>query len=164
MPMTRGPGGFYTAVVCRNGHALTSIAELSPERATPFCPDCASSTLSACEACGKPIPGEVSGSGGYFGGYVPPVYCRYCGAAMPWTAARLEALHEITGIFEGLNDEERATLNRSWDELTRDTPKTQIAVVQVKRLLPKLVGASADAAKKLITDIATEAVRKQMGL
>ena len=39
-----------------------------------------------------------------------------------------------------------------------------MAVAQVKRLLPKMAGAGADAMKKILTEIATEAVRKQMGL
>jgi hypothetical protein len=162
--VTRGERGFYTAVVCRDGHVLTPISELQPEEATPFCPDCASPTLAKCESCGTPIPGMTKGSMALGPAFVPPVYCRYCSAAMPWTAARLDALHELTGILEGLNDDERATLNRSWDELTRDTARTQIAVVQVKRVLPKIAGAGADAVKKILTEIATEAVRRQMGL
>lgn len=163
MPLTHGERGFYTALVCRDGHVLTSISELRPEEVTPFCPHCASPTLTACESCGKPIPGGTKGSM-YLGDFVPPVYCRYCAAAMPWTAARLDTLRELTGIQEGLTDEERATLDRSWDELTRDTARTQVAVVQVKRLLPKIAGASAEAMRKIITEVATDAVRKQMGL
>jgi hypothetical protein len=162
MARIQGERGFYTAVVCRDGHVLTAVKEIRPETATPFCPHCASPTLDSCESCGQPIPGEAMGS--FFGGYVPPVYCRYCAAPMPWTAARLDALRDLTAIQEGLSDDERATLNRSWDELTRDTARTQVAVVHVKRLLPKLVGAGADAMRKILTEVATAEVRRQMGL
>ena len=162
MPMTPGERGFYTAVVCREGHVLTSMKELMPEEATPYCPACASATVEACDSCGQAIPGHTKGSA-YAGSYEPPAYCRYCAAPMPWTASRLTALHELTNIDMGLTEEERTTLNQSWDELTRDTPRTEIAVVQVKRLLPKIAKESIGAVRTIITDVATQAALKKMG-
>ena len=103
MPTTYGPRGFYTAVICRNGHVLTSMAELRSEEATPFCPHCAAPTISACDSCHVGIPGEVR-EAAVFGGYDAPVYCRYCAAAMPWTAAGLDALRELTNLEAGLSE------------------------------------------------------------
>ncbi len=94
----------------------------------------------------------------------PPKYCRECGAAYPWTASALEAAAELTEGLEALKPEEREQLRKGLPDLVRDTPRTPVAVVQTKRLLAKAGGAAGQALVKILTEIATDAAKKGLGL
>jgi hypothetical protein len=63
-----------------------------------------------------------------------------------------------------LSEEERQKLAASIDDLISDTPKTQLAVQRVKQMLPKLGVGAAGAMKELLVSVATEAVKKALGL
>ena len=57
--------------------------------------------------------------------------------AFPWTSARLAAAKESAGEVEGLSEDERETLKNSLDDLTADSPKTEVAASRVKALIAK---------------------------
>lgn len=66
-------------------------------------------------------------------GYTPPSYCFNCGAAFPWTAERIEAAQELADEIDGLEPDERRLLEKSIDELTKDTARTNLAAVRYKK-------------------------------
>ena len=80
--------------------------------------------------------------------------------AFPWTSARLAAAKESAGEVEGLSDDERETLKNSLDDLTTDTPKTEVAASRVKRLLAKSGKFAADTLLKVLVTVATESAKK----
>lgn len=157
-----GRESYYTALVCPNGHVTTSILELSPEDDQPYCSECGKETIRACPSCGAPIHGSPGGS--VVVGYDLPKYCHGCGAPYPWTAAALAAGHELAEILEGLAPAERQTLVASFDDLTRDTPRTAVAVLRTKALLGRLTREGATALRQILMTVATDEVKRQMGL
>jgi hypothetical protein len=94
----------------------------------------------------------------------PPKYCRKCGKPFPWTAAGLEAARELIKTADGLDDNERAALANSVDDLVADTPRTPTAVQKARVLVGKMAKPAQDAFSKIITSLATEAVKKALGL
>jgi hypothetical protein len=158
------------AQICANGHLITAAANQNPERKQPFCSSCGAETLTACPSCGKPIRGARCAQ---VHNYLMntwdtavdnltaiPAHCSECGAAFPWTSARLAVLKELAGELEGLSDDERETLKNSLDDLTTDTPKTEVAASKVKRLVAKSGKVAADALNKIIVTVATECAKR----
>ena len=157
---------YETAVVCRNGHVVTSGRETSPELAAPHCPQCGMPTVSACAGCGASIRGDyiVSGVIGSWSVYHPPGYCHHCGVPYPWTQAATEAWRKMAQDAEGLTDDEKQKLAASIDDLISDTPRTALAIQHTKRFFSKMAGAVPGMMKEVLVSMATEAARKGLGL
>ena len=89
-----------------------------------------------------------------------PAHCSECGMAFPWTSARLAAAKESAGEVEGLSEDERETLKNSLDDLTADSPKTEVAASRVKALIAKSGKVAADTFSKILVTVATEYAKK----
>ena len=158
--------GYYnTAQVCLNGHAVTSDAEGMPEQRAAFCGLCGEATVMRCPGCNANIRGdyEVPGVVGVFS-YSPPSYCHSCGKPLPWTARRIEAANEVADEIDSLSDDEKKILKESIVDLTRDTPKTDVASLRYKKFLKKAGSAAAEILNKIVVSVATEAAKKHLGL
>jgi hypothetical protein len=160
---SREPSGYDTAQFCINGHCITSCADTSPEFTQSFCSTCGAKTTKTCPGCQAKIRG-------YF--HIPnvfgsvdirtPGYCHNCGQAYPWTAASLDAAKQLTDELDELTPEDRITLKGALDDLVRETPRSQVAIVRFKKILPKAGKVAAEAFKKLLIDVVTEAAKKQL--
>jgi hypothetical protein len=64
--------------------------------------------------------------------------------------------------LQGLTDAERITIQTSIDDIAANTPMTEVAVVRVKKLMPKVLSSGGEALRKLIVDIASEAAAKTL--
>ena len=53
-------------------------------------------------------------------------------------------------------------LKASIDDIAANTPMTEVAVVRLKRLIPKLAKDSADVLRRLVVDVASETAKKMM--
>ncbi len=92
-----------------------------------------------------------------------PKYCINCGKPYPWQTRTIEALTDI--LKEGaLPAEDVQTFSNALPDVLRDSPKTDSASLKIKRILGKLGKDTYDIAIKVLTDVATEAARKQIGL
>lgn len=156
---------YETALICLNGHVLDTAIEGGPQAARR-CPDCGAETTSTCPKCGEAIHGHlfVPGVLTVADPYQPPSYCHNCGNAYPWTGLKLEALRELVAEMEGLSAAERERLSLSLDDLITETPKTEGAVMRLKKALTKAGPEVAAAAKRILLDIATETVRRRLGI
>jgi hypothetical protein len=91
-----------------------------------------------------------------------PAYCLNCGMAFPWTRANIEAAKELADELNELSAEERIALRNAIDDLVSDTPRTQVAIVRFKKIVPKAGKLAVEAFKKLLFDVATDVVKKQI--
>ncbi len=161
---TRGSpfDGYDVAQICINGHPTTSALTIVPGAAKNFCDKCGAATITACQHCEHPIRG--SSTEGISLGYSPPQFCENCGEPYPWTAAKLEAVNELSALLDDLSDEEKQEIEESIRELSSDTPKTPLAAAKVRRLLGKMGQDAYKLTIRVITDVATEAAKKELGL
>jgi hypothetical protein len=158
-------GRYAVAEVCKNGHPTTDDIQDYPERRAAFCPECGAPTLTACESCNEPIRGDYEVPGVVvISTYHPPGFCFKCGKPFPWSAAKLSAAQELAGELEDISESDRQVLKDSIGDLTRDTAKTEVAAVRVKKILKKAGGAALSGLQKVLVDIASETAKKALGL
>lgn len=91
-----------------------------------------------------------------------PTFCGNCGKSFPWTAAKILAAKAMADELQELSEADRITLKASIDDIAANTPMTEVAVVRVKKLIPKLAKESADVLRRLVVDVASEAAKKLM--
>ena len=154
-------GTYRTAQVCINGHMIVSDLEQSPERSSKFCGKCGAETISACPKCGERIRGIYFARGALTVASVPVrSFCHECGNAYPWTEAKLSAAREMADELDELSDEEKEQLKGSFDDLVRDTPRTEVAATRFKKLMAKVGKEAAKSMRDILVDIASETAKK----
>lgn len=159
-------GRYDTALICLNGHVISEAMRRYPEDSRKFCDECGAASISTCPRCSQAIQGEYQVDGAVaFGPTMPaPAFCGECGAAFPWTEAKLNAARELIEESDELSPEEKARLKESVPDLMHDGPKTAVAVVRVKKAMMKIGRAAGEALQKILVDIASETVKKTMNI
>ncbi len=155
-------GKYNVAQICENGHVVIAWVDAAPESGRKFCETCGAQTITACKKCEADIPGTLKDT--MILSYDRPSFCGECSSPYPWTKAAKEAFEDLANLEESLNVKERAQLTAAFDDLIADTPRTQGAVAKVKLLLGKLGPEVGEGVRRILVDVATEGVKKQMGL
>ncbi|MBN8658226.1 MAG: DUF2321 domain-containing protein [Anaerolineae bacterium] len=152
------------AQICLNGHVITDRLKRAPDRAQKFCDKCGEPTISQCQSCNALIRGyyHIPGSFIISNTSSAPGYCYECGKPYPWIERKLQAAWELADELEELSEEEKQKLKSSLEEVTRDTPKTEVATTKLKKLLSKLGKESYQLVKQTLVEIATEAAKKAL--
>ncbi|HVA96732.1 MAG TPA: DUF2321 domain-containing protein [Candidatus Acidoferrales bacterium] len=147
--------GYYdTALICMNGYMVNGSAKEMPQFNTKHCKKCGKPTISQCPHCQKDIQGHYISPGVIGIDTVSvPSYCHECGAAYPWTDAKLEAAKEMADEAEHLSKEEKEELKATFDDLVRDTPKTPVAASRYKRLTAKAGSMISDTLQKILIEV-----------
>jgi hypothetical protein len=146
--------------VCTNGH-VTNNWTSDEARNQTFCDRCGAKTVTECRHCRGPIRGGPKHSPGPRHPQ-PDAHCLHCGKPFPWTESRIEAVRAIAVECEDLTLTDRKELNEILPDLIArtETPKTQLAIVRVKKLLTKGGSVFAEAVRKTLVDVVSESVRK----
>ncbi len=161
--------GFCAAQICRNGHVITTTAELTAQHGglEPHCPKCGEDTFVTCPKCHTPIKGRwPPDEHGLMDvpGFTFAHYCPTCGAAYPWTESKTAAAKELIAEMDGLTGEERALLSQDLADLMRDTARTDVAASRFKKLWIKAKGPAKDALGRLAMDLFTATAKGAVGL
>ena len=158
------PGeGFDTMQVCLNGHKISEYAATMPQFSKPHCPTCGERTITTCPQCQVTIQGHYNSPGILSGSEKSvPNNCHSCGTAYPWRQAAIASAIEVLQIdLEGKDAVDVAQLVTA---IAIETPRTQVAALKLKLLLPKVGKATYDVAIKVISDVASETAKKTLGL
>jgi hypothetical protein len=152
---------YDTAQVCGNGHMVNDRASASPQHNQAFCDQCGQATITSCPGCGTAIRGYYHSPVVVLGGSgtPAPVFCYACGQPFPWSEARLAAARELTTELEGLSDEEKERLRANLPDLIAETPRTEVAVMQTKKLLRKASGEARGALVDVLRQLVREAIK-----
>ena len=119
--------------------------------------------MTHCPSCTAHIRGDydVPGVIGFFH-YSLPAHCHNCGGAFPWTKRKVESAVELVEVGGGLSEIELTQLRTDLTELTRDSPKTQVASLRFKRAMGKVGGSVAQGVREIVVDVVSEAAKKMM--
>ena len=90
----------------------------------------------------------------------PARYCDNCGAAYPWTEAKLQAATELASELNNLTEEEKQQLKNSLPDIIRDSPQTPVAATRFKRLLAKAKDKSGELIWDLLKELVSETAKK----
>lgn len=109
------------------------------------------------------IPGDyhIEGGVGAIARYSRPSFCYQCGNPFPWTQARIAAAKDLADELD-LPETERETLKSTIDDLSSDTPRTEVGVLRFKTIIGMVKDGAADAMRSVIVDVASEAVKKML--
>jgi hypothetical protein len=152
--------GYQTAEICYRGHINTGALEDEPEKAAKFCSDCGADTINACPQCNARLRGDHIIGGMLSPITIPANYCHSCGAAFPWTMAKIQAAKEHAAEIEGLDDTEKTQLQGVIDDLAAGGARTELAASRFKRLMKKAGEAVGGGLYKIVVDVASEAAKK----
>lgn len=155
-------GTYRVAEICPNGHVSTTSADTSPELREKYCSQCGEATITACPSCKAPLRGyyHVDGVFSLGGGYEPPAYCYNCGVQLPWTGRKVAAAVELLEASGELTGSELMQFREDLTELTKDSPRVQVASLRFKRVMSKAGSAMASGVRDIIVDILSEAAKK----
>ncbi|MBE3037345.1 MAG: DUF2321 domain-containing protein [Chloroflexi bacterium] len=156
--------GYYAVgMACLNGHKIAGNAEGAPEFCGEFCSTCGERTITQCPVCKQNIRGYYQGGGiGY--GWTLCAFCHACGKPYPWTVRKAEAIEEMLDELDGLSPEDREKLKKSIPDIIADTPKSETAALRFKKAIAKVGQVGGKMLLDVLTSVATEAVKKAMGL
>lgn len=158
-------GSYHVGQVCQNGHAINSMADENGALNSKFCGHCGAETTTECAACSAPIRGYYSVPGVIsFGEWTPDSYCYECGAPYPWTKTALDTAAEFVDESDELSDDDKERLKASLTDLTKDSPRTELAASRFKKLAGKAGAALPDGLGKILISVLTEAAKKSLGL
>ncbi len=152
---------FDTAQICRNGHIINDAVRGLPADSKPFCPKCGTATITTCPACAAAIQGKRRDGSSSQGLYSPNAHCHSCGAAFPWTAARLRSLSELLAMTDA-SLEDQAALRDTFPALAAESPGTPVAILKWKRFMAGAGKVVAESVRDLLVDIMAEAVKRKM--
>lgn len=153
---------YDAAQICLNGHVINDAAKNRPHYNATHCEKCGAETITACPACradirGKMFYGPALNPGPALKG--APAFCYGCGKPYPWTADKIAAARLMVDESE-LSQDDKEQLKASFDDLVRDTPRTELAATRFKRLAAKAGRGTADALKELLIQVASETAKK----
>jgi hypothetical protein len=152
---------YDTAQICLNGHTTNYCSRTDPIHDQRFCVECGAETIRICPECKSPIRGYFHSEwGGH--DYKLPFFCYSCGAQYPWTKSRLQAAQDLISEMENIDDIEKAQLMVSVQEMTRDTPQSQVASVRYRKIISKVGKEAGLALRDIIINIVSETVRRSL--
>jgi hypothetical protein len=155
---------YDVAQICLNGHVINEKSKELPERNKKFCDQCGAVTITSCQKCGAPIPGYYHEPGVIRpeAAYTAPAFCPHCGASFSWIETRLQIASELVQELQGLSNEEKETLMRSLEDIVKDTPKTTLACMRLKKLFDKAGQGANELFKEIFQDFISKTARRQL--
>ena len=159
--------GFYNlAQICINGHIITSCFDTAPELRKNFCSICGAKTITHCSSCNAPIHGKYEVPDMFIIGEPPDVdsYCYNCGEPYPWTEARLQSAELVIKEEDAFDEALKYSLISSLPDVISETPKTNLAIVRMKKALLKAGSVTAECLRQFIIDFGCELIKSQLGL
>lgn len=157
-------GIYHTAQICKNGHVINTSADRYPGSNQDYCTKCGAPTIICCDDCRAHIRGyyEVPGVPDLFFKYERPSFCHNCGSPYPWTKITLQVARELAEVLNGLNKDEVQELQKSLEDLVRDTPRTKVAETRFKQIMKKVSKDGYKAMRDILINVVSEAVRKSL--
>ena len=158
------PEGFDIKQVCLHGHVINNRVVVDPGYNEDFCKTCGAKTITSCPSCNANMRGFDHDSN-LFGFPDPaPSYCIKCGAAFPWRQSLIDAAVELAQEGSSADDGTLLTLRESMGDLGKDSPRTELAIVRVKKFIAGAGKAVAPSLTKMAFDLGTDAVKKHFGI
>lgn len=155
---------YDSALICKNGHLINDNFHQYPEENSAFCDKCGAQTISICPHCNHEIKGRSLGEFSYIGNYEVPAYCIYCGKPFPWTESAIASTTLIIQEEDALDESQQNALIEVLPDIIAETPKTNLAVVRMKKCLSSAGKFTVEAVRQFAIDFGCELAKKSLGL
>ena len=151
---------YEDALVCLASHIVCQSVARDEHNVLPHCPECGEETIGACLQCKAPIRGAYRNAKEWAPElrsiYRPASYCGKCGTPYPWTKAGIDAAVEL--LAESASSEERNAIRRNVEDVVRDTPRAEVAAVQLRRRLDQTGSATVIAIQNILEGIISSSI------
>lgn len=156
-------GSYDTAQLCLNGHLITDRASLIQHR-QDFCDKCGAKTIMECQNCNSIIRGHYSVPGVISLGvtYERPNNCYHCGQPYPWTKQIIDDANELINLADNVSEAEQEKAKESFNDLLKETPRSEVALVQFKGFMQKAGSEISSAFRDITVDVLSEAIKKSI--
>lgn len=153
---------YYSAAVCRRGHAETIVLERTGSVANR-CTTCGAEVLRGCPECGRPIRGAMPN---VLTPYVPPDFCDNCGSPFPWLS-RQGLIYQLENVLDDvdLDPATKLEVREQLEALTAPELEEEEQLRRwrrVKEKAPELWQASG--AQRILESLVSAAIKSQLGL
>jgi len=91
---------------------------------------------------------------------MPPAFCYNCGCPFPWTERKIAGAVELIEVGADLQPDELRQFQSDVTELTRDSPKTQVASLRFKKVMEKVGVSIASGVRDILVGVLSEAAKK----
>jgi len=154
--------GYDISQICLNGHVINDSTREFPEHNKDFCDKCGEKTITTCQKCKSDIQGCYHVKG-VVRSYKTPAshYCKNCGNPFPWTEAKINSALELVKELE-LSEENQEIINENINDIITETPKTDLAVIRFKKVMSSIGKNASEMFKNILTNILSEAIKKQI--
>lgn len=160
--------GYYDkALICLGGHVINDHARTRPQHNTKYCSKCGKQTIDKCEECNADIPGEYECDGVVVLStsiMKAPAYCVNCGHPYPWTKSAIDSTTELINEEESLSPEIQKKMIESLPDIICETPKTNVAVLRIKKALLSVGKFTAEGLRQFVIDFGCALAKSQFGL
>lgn len=158
-------GHYHVAQICINGHMVNDTADTHPDLNTSFCSRCGAKTITTCPSCRAPIHGDYDCGIIVLGSTASvDAYCYQCGKPYPWTESALQSTALLIQEEESLSEQSKVALIETLPDIVSETPKTNLAVVRVKKCIASAGRFTGEALRQFVIDFGCELAKKALGL
>ncbi|MEP0814589.1 MAG: DUF2321 domain-containing protein [bacterium] len=165
----RIPEHFDRAIICENGHLITSVAQLRTHEAQERCSKCGLPTIQSCKSCGETINGSIvldcpiplvrlKTRPVIVPGFELPKFCSKCGSPYPWTENRLQLAEQMAAMVDELDPEGQRILAGDLKEIANETPAGELAAGRIWHTFKNLGKKIPSFIEKFITEVAAKAL------
>ncbi len=90
-------------------------------------------------------------------------FCYNCGKPYPWTESAFEKAEMIINELDSLSDTEKEKLCKSLKDLYNETPKTDYAILLVKKAMTSCKGILKESFMDMLLGFCCAAVKTKLG-
>ena len=94
--------------------------------------------------------------------YVLPRFCINCGEPYPWTGSKLQAAKDLALELNVLDDQDRAVLEKSINDMVKDTPTSHMAAIRFKKIMLKVGQNAALMFREILINVLSETAKKTL--
>lgn len=162
MNYLNNPIYYDKAMICENGHLITSSLSIDSRQNQKFCDTCGSSCVTSCKNCNEPIKGSLNQANVVYLDYIYPIpnYCNFCGEKFPWLKKKIEAIEKLIELAPEIDIKDRKMVLEYLPDLSINTPRTELAIITIKKILNKSKKYGKIILEKIITEVAADSIKE----
>lgn len=153
---------YHGASICTNGHVISKYDANKQN----FCSHCGAPVISACRHCNRAICGLPDTDYAILGSrtYIRPDYCDNCGKPYPWTELAIQTATLLIQEEDELSEQLKEIAIQALPDIVTETPRTNLAVVRIKKVLVTAGKFTADGIRQFAIDFGCELAQRLLGL
>jgi len=99
-----------------------------------------------------------------FTAYEVPSFCHECGHPYPWIQNSIDAMMELMEFENAFTDRDKEEMKNALIDISNESSKTELGVTKIKKAIHQVSPTMKDIFIRIIINIASEKVKRDLGL